>query len=121
MLETDPCEQIAGRSVNLDWAHACVPAKRKGDIVFYGNGIEQSRVLEKKPDLFTHSRQSLAVQFSDIFTMNENVSRVRLHQSDHLPQRDTLAGATTPKNAEGLSTQDFERNVVEHRNVSKNL
>ena len=94
---------------------------REGDVLTHGDRVEQRRVLEEKTDLAPHAGEFRSCLRADLLTLDEDAPGVRPHQADDVPQRDALAGATSPRITKACAFRDLERHVLQHAPVAERL
>jgi len=69
---------------------------------------QRAPILKKHPDLPPDRLELPLVQESNILPFKENVSTQRFHQSDKMPEKDTLAAAALPQKHQGLALENIQ-------------
>jgi hypothetical protein len=96
-------------------------AQRQGDVVAGGQPVEQRGLLEH----VAHARpQAAQIRLADrrhVVAVDDHLTAVGLHQTDHVAQRHRLAATRGAHDAEGLAAHDVEIDSLEDFSLAEGL
>src|SRR5205823_1093048 len=91
-----------------------MPPQREGDVLKDVHRVEERPFLKRHPELAAEAVQLHRLHVTDVLTIDNDVSAVRLHQSDDVLERHALADARSAHDHQRLAAIDVDRHVVEH-------
>ena len=89
-------------------------AQRHRHVLAHAHRIEQRRALEQHAEATADDVQLALAQPHDLFAVDLDRTRVRLHQPEDVLQEDALARAARSQHDDRLPLADVEVDAVEH-------
>ena len=113
-FEADEAERLADAAVDLLVGHALLN-QLVGDIVAYGEGIEERAFLEDHSGAGAQGEELLLGHAGDVFAEEHDAALLGAKQPDDQFEQHTFAHAGRPKQDARLRGRHRERNVLKHR------
>src|ERR1043165_1072892 len=112
--QVDELELLTHGALDLPFRHLRMLAQRKGDVLEDGHGVEECAALEEHPEFLAHAIQLFLGEIGDVLFLDDDASRVRRLEAEHVPQSDGFSGAGAAEDDEDFAAEDGEARAAQH-------